>query len=125
MNILNIINVKFTRFSFFPESSFISGHNGCDAISETSVESNIIHTGQSVHYSGYKFVDTIMIDGRGYRWTTLPSTEANGMPSFSGDATMLGNTGTGYARIELQQLAFQYDNHQYSAHAYPGNLHRV
>jgi len=31
-------------------SSFISGHDGCDAISEQSTEDNIIHTGQSIHY---------------------------------------------------------------------------
>jgi len=46
-------------------SSFISGHNGCDAISESSVSNKIVHTGQSIHYSGYQFQDTVMIDGDG------------------------------------------------------------
>ena len=48
-------------------SSFISGHNGCDAIKEESIENNIIHTGQSVHYSGLYFTDTVMIDGEEYK----------------------------------------------------------
>ena len=51
-------------------SSYISGHDGCDSIAEESTIKNIIHTGQSIHYSGVKFKDTIMIDGAGYEWTT-------------------------------------------------------
>ena len=52
-------------------SSFISGHNGCDAIAETSVEGAIVHTGQANHYSGLQFTNTIMIDGAGYSWKTV------------------------------------------------------
>ncbi len=48
-------------------SSFISGHEGCDAIKEESTENNIIHTGQSIHYSGLYFTNTLMIDDEGYR----------------------------------------------------------
>ena len=44
-------------------SSFISGYFGCDAISENSVENNIIHTGQSIHYSQIVFTDPIMKAG--------------------------------------------------------------
>ena len=79
-------------------SSFISGHDGCDAIKEESTENNIIHTGQSVHYSGMHFTDTIMIDGEGYKWTTVKETYT-GMPTHDGTGTMKGNTGNGYARI--------------------------
>ena len=79
-------------------SSFISGHDGCDAISEESTEDNIIHTGQSVHYSGMHFTDTIMIDGEGYKWTTEKGSYT-GMPTHDGTGTMKGNTGNGYARI--------------------------
>ena len=50
-------------------SSFISGHNGCDAIEEFSTSSNIVHTGEPTHYSGKKFSNTIMIDGYGNNWT--------------------------------------------------------
>ena len=82
-------------------SSFISGHTGCDAISEKSTETNIIHTGQSNHYSGYKFTDTIMIDGTGCKWTNEKTTVCDGMPSHDGTSTILGNTGNGYARITL------------------------
>lgn len=81
-------------------SSFISGHNGCDAISEESTETNIIHTGQSVHYSGYKFTNTVMVDGAGYNWTTEKG-EYTGMPSHDGKSTMTGNEGNGYAKITL------------------------
>ena len=79
-------------------SSFISGHNGCDAIKEESTENNIIHTGQSVHYSGMYFTDTVMIDGEGYKWTTEKGAYT-GMPTHDGAGTMKGNTGNGYARI--------------------------
>ncbi len=70
-------------------SSFISGHDGCDAISENSTASNIIHTGQSIHYSGYYFTQTIMKSGD------------ETMPSHDGKSTMTGNSGNGYARITL------------------------
>ena len=79
-------------------SSYISGHNGCDAIKEESTEDNIIHTGQSVHYSGMYFTDTVMIDGEGYKWTTGKETYT-GMPTHDGTGTMKGNAGNGYARI--------------------------
>ena len=79
-------------------SSFISGHDGCDAIKEESTENNIIHTGQSVHYSGMYFTDTVMIDGEGYKWTTEKGSYT-GMPTHDGTGTMKGNAGNGYARI--------------------------
>ena len=44
-------------------SSFISGHEGCDAITENSTETNITHTRQPLHYSGLYFKDTQMIAG--------------------------------------------------------------
>ena len=81
-------------------SSFISGHNGCDAIKEESTESNIIHTGQSIHYSGLYFTNTLMIDGEGYRWTDTKE-EQIGMPSHSDNSIIMGNSGNGYARITL------------------------
>lgn len=79
-------------------SSFISGHNGCDAIDKSSTESSIIHTNQSVHYSGYQFTETVMIDGNGYNWTTKKE-EYIGMPSHADSKTITGNTGHGYAKI--------------------------
>ena len=79
-------------------SSFISGHNGCDAISASSTSSNIIHTGQSIHYSGLYFTNTVMIDGAGYQWTTTKGSLVN-MPNLTGSGTMTGNTSHGQVRI--------------------------
>lgn len=62
-------------------SSYISGHTGCIAISSassitarTGTNGDSCVTGTtdnlcSVHYSGMKFTDTLMIDGSGYVWT--------------------------------------------------------
>ena len=72
-------------------SSFISGYIGCDAITESSTENNIIHTGQSNHYSGKVFTNPIMIDG------------GSVMPSPTG-STETGHTGNGYCIITWQQL---------------------
>ena len=84
-------------------SSFISGHNGCDAIKEESTQDNIIHTGQSIHYSNLYFTNTLMIDGDGYRWTTKKE-EQIGMPSHSDNSIIMGNSGNGYARITLVSI---------------------
>lgn len=81
-------------------SSFISGHSGCDAIKSESTENNIIHTGQSIHYSGMYFTNTVMIDGAGYNWTTKKEKYV-GMPTHDGTSTMAGNSGNGYAKITL------------------------
>jgi murein DD-endopeptidase MepM/ murein hydrolase activator NlpD len=80
-------------------SSYISGHDGCDAIAEETTEDNIIHTGQSVHYSGLKFKDTVMIDGAGYEWTTEKGSYTK-MEDPSGNYVD-GKSGNGYARITL------------------------
>ncbi|MDE5638527.1 MAG: hypothetical protein K2I47_01815 [Odoribacter sp.] len=79
-------------------SSFISGHNGCNAVSASSTSGNIIHTGQSVHYSGLSFTNTIMIDGAGYQWTTIKGSYV-GMPNLAGTGTMTGNTSHGQVKI--------------------------
>ncbi len=74
-------------------SSFISGHNGCDAINSSGS-----HTGQSIHYSGFYFTNTMMIDGAGYQWTTAKGSYV-GMPNLAGTGTMTGNTGNGQVKI--------------------------
>ena len=79
-------------------SSFISGHNGCNAVSASSTSGNMVHTGQSVHYSGLSFTNTIMIDGAGYQWTTAKGSYV-GMPNLAGTGTMTGNTGHGQVKI--------------------------
>ena len=72
-------------------SSSISGYTGCDAISESSTEDNIVHTGLPNHYSGYVFNNPVMIDG------------ATIMPSPSGEMET-GHSGNGYCIITWQQL---------------------
>ncbi len=81
-------------------SSFISGHNGCDAIEEVSTEENIIHTGQANHYSGLVFTDTLMIDGNGYKWSNVKE-DLEPMPKPDGTfyEEGIGHTGNGYAKI--------------------------
>lgn len=81
-------------------SSFISGHEGCDAITETSTSDAITHTGQSIHYSGYYFVNTKMIDGAGYLWTTEKTTNIIGLPNYNGTGTMTSSVKDGYAIIK-------------------------
>ena len=68
-------------------SCFISGHPGCDAITGSSTENAIVHTGQPNHYSGLVFTDTQMIDG------------ANRMPDPLGGDDITGNSGNGYCII--------------------------
>lgn len=68
-------------------SSFISGYVGCNAISENSTSSNIIHTGQEKHYSGLVFLDGKMIEGNLV------------MPSHANNVDENGNRGNGFARI--------------------------
>ena len=80
-------------------SSFISWHTGCDAITEGSTSTNIVHTGQSLHYSNYGFSNTVMIDGKGYKWTDEVGSAIVGMPNHDGNGTMIGNTGDGFAKI--------------------------
>ena len=70
-------------------SSFISGYPGCVAITEDSTENSIkFRTGEftSIHYSGLKFEDPIMIDGKSQ------------MPSPNG-TNETGHSGNGFIRI--------------------------
>ncbi len=96
-------------------SSYISGHTGCVAIISSSSTSPRTGTGGaacsqggtdnlcSIHYSGYYFSNTLMIDGSGYTWTNTKavSVGTNLMPNPSGGtySSGYGNTGNGYARI--------------------------
>lgn len=80
-------------------SSFISGHNGCNAIKATSTASSIVHTGNPYHYSGFYFTDTKLIDGGGYSWTNVKGS-STGMPSPTAAGNITGNTGNGYFRVK-------------------------
>ena len=81
-------------------SSYISGHNGCIAVTEdgtplTQTYSNITN---SYSYTNFVFTNTKMIDGQGYEWTTQRLTQI-GMPDFLSENTITGNTGNGYCVI--------------------------
>jgi len=82
-------------------SSYISGHEGCIAI--TSAGSPKVQTysklSDSISHTGYTFVNTQMIDGAGYPWTTVKSGATSGMPSPTGILTQTGQAGDGYAII--------------------------
>ena len=84
-------------------SSFISGHNGCDAISKDSIQSKIEHTKLPYHYSGLIFGDTKMIDGSGRIWKNEEAGNFTRMPSprtgFYPIET--GNGRDGFIRITL------------------------
>ena len=80
-------------------SSYISGHVGCVAIKEDSIEDNVQPKAGcteetkniecSKHYSNKIFTETIMKAGNEL------------MPTHDGNNLMLGNTGNGYAKITL------------------------
>ena len=82
-------------------SSYISGHEGCSSFDDVESFDDLIHNGNSNHYTGKYFTNTVMIDGKGYSWSNVVSNETQGMPRYNSDSTMIGNTGDGYARITL------------------------
>ena len=92
-------------------SSYISGHTGCVAIKEGSTtepreikisgcDTGTTNNACSIHYSNMKFTDTVMIDGKGCKWTNELTTDCSGQPQPDGTTTT-GHTGNGYARITL------------------------
>ena len=74
-------------------SSFVSGHEGCNAINESSSKNNIIHTGQSIHYSGLFFTNTETISGN------------NSMPLPDGSIG-IGYLGSGVVKISSDIAIF-------------------
>jgi hypothetical protein len=84
-------------------SSYVSGHAGCIAVTSdgTPKVSTYSTLEDSIHYTGYKFINTEMIDGSGYSWTTTKASSTKGMPTHDGTSTITGNAGNGYAKITL------------------------
>ena len=58
----------------------------------------------SVHYSGKKFTDTVMIDGEGYNWTNKRENKRQ-MPSYNDETLEKGNPESGAARITAVSLS--------------------
>ena len=90
-------------------SSYISGHTGCVAIisqnditPKAGCTTGTTDNSCSIHYSGKKFTNTVMIDGQGYSWTNTKGALQR-MPNPSGGyyASGNGNSGNGAARITL------------------------
>jgi hypothetical protein len=93
-------------------SSFISGHTGAVAVESAASTSPRAGTGGaacdtsttdnlcSVHYSGLKFTNTVMIDGSGNSWTNISGSQQQ-MPNPNGGLYPLGSghTSAGFARI--------------------------
>ena len=84
-------------------SSYISGHDGCIYPYDLN--------GTSKSFTGKYFINTIMIDGQGYNWTTIKGIYM-GTPSYSSGSPTVGNDGNGYARITFSKFA-TYTNEQY------------
>ena len=75
-------------------SSYISGHNGCIGMNiDTTMKTN-----DSESFTGYKFNNTVMIDGLGYEWKTSKGSQTR-MPTHDGATLIFGNDGNGYAKI--------------------------
>lgn len=79
-------------------SSYISGHNGCRAISQGSTSTSISHQTGS-EYTNFVFNNTLMIDGDGNKWTTEKTDEKVIMPNNGITNVEIGNDGNGYARV--------------------------
>ena len=95
-------------------SSYISGHTGCVAIKEGSTtdprevkisgcETGTTNNDCSIHYSNMVFTETVMIDGKGCKWTNELTTDCAGQPQPDGTTTT-GHSGNGYARITLLSI---------------------
>ena len=93
-------------------SSYISGHTGCVGISGTTNQTpkSGCSTGTTnkncsltpftnpATNTYYTFINTSMIDGGGYSWTTAKGSKTN-MPNTAGTGTEVGHNGNGYAKI--------------------------
>lgn len=82
-------------------SSFISGYNGCKAITESSSSSNIVHSSNANHYSGKIFTNGIMIDGKGCNWSSGSAANCGANQEQPNGSKTVGHSGNGYARIKL------------------------
>lgn len=86
-------SIGYVMFSGAGGSSFISGNAVCNAIAESSTESEIVHTGSFLHYSGKYFLFSKMLAGN------------ETMPNPNGNGTMNGNSGNGC--IKITQVYFE------------------
>ena len=83
-------------------SSYISGKLGCIGVNEigTAIVSSASKVEDSYSWTNKIFTDTIMIDGKGYKWIDLNNSEKTNMMNMKGEE-IVGNSGNGYCRITL------------------------
>ena len=74
-------------------SSYISGHDGCVAVNY-----DLSQRSDSISYTGYKFTNTKMVDGIGYKWTTSKGSYIGVNHPLYG-TEQAGHDGNGYAKI--------------------------
>ncbi|MBR1874943.1 hypothetical protein IJ798_00995 [Candidatus Saccharibacteria bacterium] len=84
-------------------SSYISGHAGSIAVTSSSspkCSAGSVSIACSQSWTGYTFINTVMIDGAGYKWTTSKQ-GLQQMPNPNGGyyASGVGHSGNGYAKI--------------------------
>ena len=102
-------------------TSYISGHTGCVAITsasditpKTGCDTGSSNNSCSLHYSGKKFTNTVMIDGLGYAWTNAKGSLRQ-MPKPTGGyyASGIGNSGDGAIKITLLTTDVYSKNYTY------------
>ena len=100
------INTTYPEQGAAGGSSFISGHPGCNAINPNTGAHLGASTKMTINSNEYSFSSTVMIDGKGYQWTTASQTSSSSSKLMPNPATASsnyssgqGNTGNGYARI--------------------------
>ena len=88
-------------FSGAGGSSYISGHPGCIGVDSTGIANNSTYENKedSYSYNNKIFNDTVIVDGKGYKWVNSNDSTLTGMQSPITNETINGNTGNGYAKI--------------------------
>ena len=102
-------------------TSYISGHTGCVAITsasditpKTGCDTGTSDNSCSLHYSGKKFTNTVMIDGLGYAWTnTKGSLRQIPKPTGGYYESGIGNSGAGAIKMTLLTTDAYSQNYTY------------
>ncbi len=87
-------------------SSYISGHDGCIAVTSkgSTIDTTEVVEHQSYSWTGYTFDHTKIVDGTGYEWTDAKGNLIN-QPTQNNLNSQKGNYGNGFARItSLREL---------------------
>ena len=82
-------------------SSYISGFAGCIGVNSSGnpLVTKYSKLEDSISNTGYKFTNSIMIDGKGYSWNQTSAVSVVKQPTPDGTSTQTGQSGNGYAKI--------------------------